>query len=137
MNADKGCSVKVPYLDMHKHLIECDFATVKCTNFGCEKEMFQKDYKAHAETCEFRVRTCHKCDFKLAEGVTECNDCIPNMKKRFENLETKYFSLFKKVNDMQEKIEKPDPHYGNKWVRVNMELPALTAIKFNPAFGWQ
>jgi hypothetical protein len=59
------------------------------------------------------------------------------MKKRFENLETKYFSLFKKVNEIQEKQENPNPHYGNKWVRVNMELPALTAIKFNPQFGWQ
>ena len=68
MNADKGCTCKVPYLEMHQHLIECDYAIVKCTNYGCEKEMFQKDYKAHAETCEHRPRTCPKCDFLLTEG---------------------------------------------------------------------
>ena len=38
---------------------------------------------------------------------------------------------------MQEKQETPDANYGNKWIRVNMELAALTAIKFNPQFGWQ
>ena len=59
------------------------------------------------------------------------------MKKRFENLEEKYFSLIKRVNAMQEKQETPDANYGNKWIRVNMELAALTAIKFNPQFGWQ
>ena len=59
------------------------------------------------------------------------------MKKRFENLEEKYFSLIKRVNAMQEKQETPDANYGNKWCRVNMELAALTAIKFNPQFGWQ
>jgi len=39
-NADKGCKVIVRYCDLEKHLEECDYATVKCTNFGCEKEMF-------------------------------------------------------------------------------------------------
>ena len=47
------------------------------------------------------------------------------MKKRFENLENKYFTLIQKVNEMQEKAENPNPIYGNKWVRVNVELPAL------------
>ena len=58
------------------------------------------------------------------------------MKKRFENLESKYFALIKKVNDMQEKAEKPDPMFGNKWARVNIDLPALQCVKFNPQFGW-
>ena len=136
MNKAQGCTAKIPYLEMSKHMIECDYATMKCTNYGCEKEMFKKDYKVHSETCEFRVRTCQKCDFILPDGLEECDDCIPNMKKRFENLESKYFALIKKVNDMQEKAEKPDPMFGNKWARVNIDLPALQCVKFNPQFGW-
>ena len=117
---------------MTKHMVECDFATLQCTNYGCEKELFKKDYKSHSETCEFRPKMCSKCDFKLPDGMESCNDCIPNMKKRFENLESKYFNLIQKVNEIQEKAENPNPFYGNKWVRVNMELPALTCVKFSP-----
>ena len=59
------------------------------------------------------------------------------MKKRFENLEEKYFGLIERVNQMQEKQEKPNPQYGNKWMRCDMQLAALEAVKFNPQFGYQ
>lgn len=39
-NSEKGCKEIVSYADLEKHQRECDFATVKCSNFGCEKEMF-------------------------------------------------------------------------------------------------
>lgn len=93
---------------MSKHMIECDFAILKCTNYGCEKELFKKDYSEHEKTCEFKSKKCPKCDFMLPDNVEECNDCISNMRKRFENLENKYFSLIQKVNKMQEKSESPD-----------------------------
>ena len=47
MNKKAGCQVRVAYADMNKHMIECDYATLKCSNFGCEKEMFKKDWPAH------------------------------------------------------------------------------------------
>ena len=93
MNAGIGCEVKISYNEMTKHMTECEYATLKCSNYGCEKEMFKKDYTAHAQSCEFKIKKCKKCDFKLAEGVEECDDCIINMKKRYENLENKYFNL--------------------------------------------
>ena len=47
MNKKAGCQVRVAYADMNKHMIECDYATLKCSNFGCEKEMFKKDWPTH------------------------------------------------------------------------------------------
>ena len=76
MNAKAGCTVKVAYADMAKHLIVCDYATLRCPNYGCEKLMFQKDWPAHKLVCEFRTKKCEKCDFKLKEGQTDCNDCV-------------------------------------------------------------
>ena len=61
-NADKGCKVVVNYLDLKRHASVCDYAIVKCTNYGCEKEMFQNYFVEHQNSCEFRTIRCEKCD---------------------------------------------------------------------------
>ncbi len=64
---------------------ECDYATIKCTNFGCEAEMFQKDYARHQETCEFRVIRCEKCD--VIKINNEDHDCIKALTGKYDHLE--------------------------------------------------
>ena len=39
-NSDKGCTATVSYADLDKHANECAYLMVKCSNFGCEAEMF-------------------------------------------------------------------------------------------------
>ena len=39
-NEDKGCTEVIDYLNLKRHQAECGYAIVKCTNYGCEHEMF-------------------------------------------------------------------------------------------------
>lgn len=58
---------------MKRHQGECGYATVMCTNYGCEKEMFQKEFSSHETSCEHQIIRCDKCDVVVEKGVE--HDC--------------------------------------------------------------
>jgi len=73
-NADKGCTDTLAYGDLAKHQDECGYAMLKCVNYGCEGEFYQKDAAQHEAGCEFRVDRCDKCD--VVKIKDEEHDCI-------------------------------------------------------------
>lgn len=106
-NAEKGCKEVISYLDLKRHMSNCEYATVKCTNFGCEKELYQKDFAAHETTCEFITKRCDKCDVIIPkEKGDECNDCIKNMAAKNEHLEAKLIAISKKLELSIEQTER-------------------------------
>lgn len=39
-NAEQGCTKVINYSNLAAHQAECDYAMIKCANYGCEAEMF-------------------------------------------------------------------------------------------------
>lgn len=64
-----------------------------CTNFGCDVQMFQKDYAEHEKACEFRVNRCEKCEVVIEKGAEADHDCTKSMAAKFEYLESKLIAV--------------------------------------------
>ena len=94
----------IPYGSLEKHQKECDYATIKCTNFGCESEMFQKDYGRHKDTCEFRVIRCEKCD--VIKINDQEHDCIKSMAAKYEHLEERVIKTSQRLELELERAER-------------------------------
>ena len=94
-NADKGCTDIIDYLNLKRHQAECGFATVRCTNYGCEQEMFQKEFSSHDKTCEYRIIRCDKCDVIKEKDVE--HDCTKSMAAKYEHLEGKLIAVSQKL----------------------------------------
>ena len=69
---------------------------VKCTIFGCDAEMFQKDFTSHESTCEFKVIRCERCDVVKVPDV-EC-DCVKNISQKYNHLEAKLIKMSQKLD---------------------------------------
>ena len=68
---------------------------LRCNNYGCEAEMFQKDFDNHEQKCEFRIIRCDKCDTVNCEGKGDA--CIKSMASKFEHLEGKLIQVSQKL----------------------------------------
>jgi len=98
--------------------------------------MFQKDYARHAETCEFRVIRCDKCE--VIKVNDEEHDCITSMAAKCNVLEERIIKTAQKLDHELEKAERKrlDEEKGTQLVRFDIALPSLSQIKFNPQYGW-
>ena len=91
-NADKGCTEVVSYSDLERHQGECGYAIIKCTNYQCDApEMFQKDFKAHEDSCEYRENRCESCDVIKLPGKE--HDCVVAMAAKYEHMEGKLIKV--------------------------------------------
>ncbi len=66
---DRGCGKFVELGDLERHVADCGFAPVVCSNAGCQLEVNKQDL-IHHETavCELRRVQCHNCD-KLSQEM--------------------------------------------------------------------
>ncbi len=66
---DRGCAKFVELGDLERHVADCGFAPVVCSNAGCQLEVNKQDL-IHHETavCELRRVQCHSCD-KLSQEM--------------------------------------------------------------------
>lgn len=124
------------YADLEKHQTECDYATIKCTNYGCEVEMSQKDYVQHEQSCEFKISRCDKCEVVKPKGVE--HDCVKSMSAKYEHLSAKLAYVSQRLDKEMEIAERNRmaEDKGTQLVRHDIVLPALSQIKFSPSAGW-
>ena len=58
----RGCGDFVQLGDLERHVKDCGFTPVLCSNEGCVVEMNKRDRTHHeTEVCEFRKVKCHDC----------------------------------------------------------------------------
>ncbi len=71
---DRGCGKFVELGDLERHVADCGFAPVVCSNAGCQLEVNKQDL-IHHETamCELRRVQCHSCD-KLSQEMAAMNE---------------------------------------------------------------
>jgi DNA-directed RNA polymerase subunit RPC12/RpoP len=78
---------------------------VQCPNFGCDKELFRKDFDEHEKVCEFRDKMCPKCGFKIfkdEEGKDIPHDCVEATQMHFKEMETAIIKLRSQVTQLEE-----------------------------------
>ena len=81
----RGCGfIDLEKLD--KHVKECGYAPVVCSNEGCESEVNKRDL-IHHETivCEHRRVQCHNCG-ETREELNKVNEKLDKMETKFTQL---------------------------------------------------
>lgn len=122
-------------------MFKCGYVVIQCPNYGCDKEMFRKDYIETCEkSCEFRETYCEKCGFKNERDPEtnkeiKCNDCVTKTQKKFHDFETAVLKLRKQVTELEEQMTKVSGQDA-KYVRHPFNLPEFQMIQFSPKNGW-
>ena len=79
----RGCEQFVQLGDLERHVKDCGFTPVLCSNEGCVVEMNKRDRTHHeTEVCEFRKVKCHDC----SEIRKEVNEVKVNLNEVKMNL---------------------------------------------------
>ena len=90
---DRGCGF-VELEKLERHVKECDYAPVTCSNEGCKLEMNKRDL-IHHETavCEQRRVKCHDCG-QMRQELNKVNAKLDNIETRF----TQLIEILKQMN---------------------------------------
>ena len=82
----RGCPDMVQVGDLKRHVANCEFSPVQCSNDGCNVVLNARDKLHHeAEVCDFRKLNCHDCG-QLKKEMKEMKD---EMKKQIKGMEDK------------------------------------------------
>ncbi len=109
---DRGCGKFVELGDLERHVADCGFAPVVCSNAGCQLEVNKQDL-IHHETamCELRRVQCHSCD-KLSQEMAAMNEKLDSNKKQLQRMEMNSKAveqnLVAKVELVQEQLNKQE-----------------------------
>ena len=109
----RGCRDFVQLGDLDRHVKDCGFTPVLCSNEGCVVEMNKRDRSRHeTEVCEFRKVKCRDCS-ELRQEVDEVkvnlNEMKVNLKKANEKLDEmniNFKTASEKMNKMEENQRK-------------------------------
>ena len=105
----RGCGDFVQLGDLERHVKDCGFTPVPCSNEGCVVEMNKRDRTHHeTEVCEFRKVKCHDCSEirkEVDEMKVNLNEVKVNLKKANEKLDEMNIN-FKTVGEKMDKMEK-------------------------------
>ena len=134
---DRGCAKFVELGDLERHVADCGFAPVVCSNAGCQLEVNKQDL-IHHETavCELRRVQCHSCD-KLSQEMDAmkvymaeiCEKLDKNEKKLDRNeMNSKAIeqNLVAKVDLVQEQQEVSSRHAQGDIVEMKKSLNEIT-----------
>ena len=137
---DRGCGKFVELGDLERHIADCGFAPVVCSNAGCQLEVNKQDL-IHHETavCELRRVQCHNCNELSQEmdavkvNLAEiCEKLDRNEKKLDRNeMNSKAIeqNLVAKVELVQEKLNKQEVsnrHVQGDIVEMKKSLNQIT-----------
>ena len=91
---ERGCAKFVELGDLERHVADCGFAPVVCSNAGCQLEVNKQDL-IHHETavCELRRVQCHNCNEIRQEmdtmkvNLATMNEMLDSNKKQLQRNE--------------------------------------------------
>ena len=102
---DRGCAKFVELGDLERHVADCGFAPVVCSNAGCQLEVNKQDL-IHHETavCELRQVQCHSCD-ELSQEMDAMKVNMAAMNEKLDKNEKKLDRNAKKMSENVQRIE--------------------------------
>ncbi|XP_028403056.1 E3 ubiquitin-protein ligase NRDP1-like [Dendronephthya gigantea] len=101
---NRGCGF-VELGKLERHVMECGFAPVLCSNEGCEAEVNKRDL-IHHETavCEHRRVKCHNCE-EIRQELNEVNERLGRMEA---NMNNKFTQLNNTLRALGAKLNQPE-----------------------------
>lgn len=80
----RGCEEFVQLQYLKKHVEECGYAPVSCSNEGCQREVNRRDLTHHEFVeCEERQLKCHHCE-RLSKDVDILKEKVTGMEEKFD-----------------------------------------------------
>ena len=100
----RGCGF-VELGKLEKHVEECGYAPVICSNEGCELEVNKRDL-IHHETavCENRRVKCHNCE-EMKQQLNEVNEKLKKMEATMCNNFAQFNDTLKEVSGKLNRLE--------------------------------
>ncbi|XP_028392566.1 uncharacterized protein LOC114517116 [Dendronephthya gigantea] len=76
-NKERGCDAELELGALKKHVENCEFAQVSCSNKGCNDVVNKRDVKRHElELCRFKAATCVVCGKKMPRHEYDAHGCV-------------------------------------------------------------
>ncbi|XP_028392565.1 actin-binding protein IPP-like [Dendronephthya gigantea] len=74
---ERGCDAVLELGALKKHVENCEFAPVSCSNKGCNDVVNKRDVKRHElELCRFKAATCVVCGKKMPRHEYDAHGCV-------------------------------------------------------------
>ena len=102
---ERGCGKFVELGDLERHVADCGFAPVVCSNAGCQLEVNKQDL-IHHETavCELRRVQCHNCN-ELSQEMDAMKINLTAITEKLDRNEKKLDRNEKKMSENVQRIE--------------------------------
>ena len=145
---NRGCGF-VDLEKLEKHVTECGYAPVVCSNEGCGLEVNKRDL-IHHETavCEQRRVKCHNCgeireelnkvhakldniEAAFCEKFAKLNGTLQNLDVKLNRLETLETSVQAIAQKLQNEEKNTSHQTGTAWISVKKEKHRKTKVSFS------
>lgn len=95
---NKECTAELPRKEYKKHAQICEFNKKQCK--GCKSLYFEKDFHSHEEECESRLVKCNLCNSytKFKDQKTHRDDVCPGTMVKCPNRKCNYMTQRFKIN---------------------------------------
>ena len=102
----RGCREFVQLGDLERHVKDCGFTPVLCSNEGCVVEMNKRDRTHHeTEVCEFRKVKCHDCS-EIRKEVDEVKVNLKEANEKLDEMNINFKTVSEKMEENQHKFDK-------------------------------
>ena len=116
----RGCPEMVQVAKLERHVANCRFSPVQCSNEGCEAVVNVKDKLRHEEEeCEFRQVKCHGC----GDRGSLLNDLLLQMLSRQEEIKREIKAEMQ--NEMKKATEQIKVEVKREIKEVTSEMKAM------------
>ncbi len=108
---ERGCRKFVELGDLERHVADCGFAPVVCSNAGCQLEVNKQDL-IHHETavCELRRVQCHSCD---------------KLNQEMDAMEVNLVAINEKLDRNEKTLDRNEKKMSENVQRIEMNLKAV------------
>jgi N-acetylneuraminic acid mutarotase len=133
----RGCQQYVKLDDLERHVNDCGFAPVVCSNEGCLAVVDRREVAYHqTTTCKERVAKCHKCEqltkevVELRMNLTATNDKLDSMESTLATAVTYLGSLATFATNFDTFKADLRADIGNKLDGFASDVNRLEAIEY-------
>ncbi|CAB3997239.1 RING finger 151-like [Paramuricea clavata] len=124
---NRGCGKFIELGDLERHVTDCGFAPVVCSNEGCRLEVNKRDLLHHeTAVCELRRVQCHNCN-EIRQEIDTVKVSLVAMDEKLDrnekevaaNMKTVEENVIAKVELVQEQFNKQEE--SNRQLKADNE----------------
>ena len=124
-HAARGCDTVLELRALNKHVQDCDFMPVACSNEGCDNVVSKRDIKKHEEeSCKFKTITCDDCGKKMPHYKYGAHSCV--LRRDVDEIKTTLATMKVVQEELKQNIQQATAAIRN----IQMMLPAQQSVWF-------